>query len=209
MTGIVVIDHGQSNMHSILRALRFLGITHVLTSDPGDLEGASHMILPGVGAFGEAMARLNENGMTGAIREQARRGARLLGICLGMQLLFERSAESPGVAGLGLIPGEVLPLRPHVALKVPHVGWNSTSLAPGVVAPFPDFARLACESPFAYFVHSFYCAPRDAGDVVARTTYAGFQFCSMVRHENIYGVQFHPELSDMRGVHLVRQYAAV
>jgi glutamine amidotransferase len=193
-TRIGIIDYGMGNRRSVQKAFEHVGAEVVLTAEPGSLTGCDGLVLPGVGAFPAGMTNLRERGLEGLITERVAAGTPLLGICLGMQLLFERSEEGEPTAGLGVLAGEVtwLPAGP---LRLPHIGWNEvrferpTALTAGLPAP-------GC--PF-YHVHSLAVRPADPGVVVGSTEY-GERFASVVARENVFGVQFHPEKSSRHGL---------
>ena len=187
-SNVAVIDYDAGNTLSVTRALEKVGARVDLTSDPERVRDADAVVLPGVGAFGDCMKKLEERGMDVACREAFRSGKPFLGVCVALQVIFEDSEESPGAAGLGLLPGGVRRFKGG-GLKVPHMGWNelrvtkATKLLSGV-GP----------SDRAYFVHSFYVDPSDA-DVVAATTDYGQTFCAAIEQGNVSGTQFHPEKS--------------
>ena len=163
---VAIIDYDAGNIRSVEKAIRYLGKEAVVTSDPEKILAADRVILPGVGAFGDAMKRLHAMGLVEVIRQVADRGTPFLGICLGLQLLFEKSEESPGVPGLGLLRGEILRLPELPGLKVPHIGWNSLK--------YPNPGRLfrgIPEESYVYFVHSYYLRAQDEGIVTATTEY--------------------------------------
>ena len=197
---IAVVDYGMGNRRSVEKALDHVGARLRLTADGDELAGADAIVLPGVGAFPEAMRRLRRSGLDALVRERAAAGVPLLGICLGMQLLFERSDEHEGAAGLGLLGGEVTALR---ARKLPHIGWNEVAFPrPGVLT-----AGLGAAAAF-YHVHSFVCRPAEPGDVAGWGDY-GEPFASIVERGNVMGVQFHPEKSSRDGLALLRNFARV
>ena len=199
---VAIVDCGISNVDSVARAVEECGGRARLTGDPDELAGAAAIVLPGVGAFPEAMRRLRERGFDEAIREQAAgQGIPTLGICLGMQLLADASEEHSETEGLGLIAGRVVRLEPAAAdERVPHVGWNE-------VHPEGDPPILRDVEPGKdfYFVHSFRFAPDDEADVLARTPYCG-GFASVVGRERVWGTQFHPEKSQKAGFALLRSF---
>jgi glutamine amidotransferase len=197
---VALVDYGAGNLRSASRALAEAGGEPVVVSEPTGLRGADAIVVPGVGAFAPAMRRLAAAGLVHGLREAARAGVPLIGICLGMQLLFDRSEEGEPVPGLSLLRGIVRRLPPVV--KVPHMGWNV--LDPRV--PDPLFAGLPAR-PFVYFVHSYVVVPTDATSVVAETEY-GCRFASVVRQGTIWGLQFHPEKSSRLGARLLRNLLA-
>jgi glutamine amidotransferase len=197
---IAIVDYGMGNRRSVEKALEHVGTSAVITSDHEKIRAADGVILPGVGAFPEAMRNVAALGLDEVLRERAASGAPLLGICLGQQLLFERSAEHEGAAGLGLLSGSVTALR---APKLPHIGWNLVTFARESVLT----AGLGDAAAF-YHVHSFACRPSDDGDVVGRGEY-GEAFASIVERGSVYGVQFHPEKSSRDGLALLANFARV
>jgi glutamine amidotransferase len=175
-----------------------------LTGDHDTLMAADGLVVPGVGAFPAAMARLRDAGLDELIVRRAQAGTPVLGVCLGMQLLFERSSELGGDAGLGLLPGEVVALRPEpAALKVPHIGWNVVTMTRS--SPLLEALPERCAF---YHVHSFVARPGEAADVLGRGDYGG-PFVSMVARDPVYGVQFHPEKSSTHGLALLRNFTAI
>jgi glutamine amidotransferase len=199
---IVILDYGVGNLKSVHKALERIGAEAAVSSDPASLDAACGVVLPGVGAFGDAMLNLSRRGLVEPLLHQVNRGKPLLGICLGMQLLFDESEEMGRHQGLGLLPGNVVRL-PDGTLTVPHVGWNQLRLASSastspIIAGIPDGA---C----AYFVHSYYVVPQEPGDVAATTGY-GPEFASVVRRGSIWGAQFHPEKSQEVGLALLENY---
>ena len=195
---IAIIDYGAGNMHSIEKALEYVGARAVVTDDPAVVAAARAVVLPGVGSGGAAMARMIERGLDDAIRQATQQGKPFLGICLGMQLLAEHHAEGE-VQGLGLFCGEVrrIPDGP----KIPHMGWNQVMpLREGL----PIFAGLSQDAYF-YFAHSYYVEPQDQHGVAAVTDY-GSPFCSVIVDEHIWGTQFHPEKSGNVGLQLLSNF---
>jgi glutamine amidotransferase len=199
-----IVDYGMGNRRSVEKALERVGARVALTGDHDTLMAADGLVVPGVGAFPAAMARLRDAGLDELIVRRAQAGTPVLGVCLGMQLLFERSAELGGDAGLGLLPGEVVALRPEpAALKVPHIGWNVVTMT----RPSPLLEALPERCAF-YHVHSFVARPGEAADVLGRGDYGG-PFVSMVARDPVYGVQFHPEKSSTHGLALLRNFTAI
>ena len=194
---IAIVDYGMGNRRSVEKALEHVGARPVITAAPDVLRAADGVILPGVGAFPEAMRNVRALGLYGVLRDLE---VPLLGVCLGMQLLFEYSREHEGSAGLGLLPGEVTPLH---APKVPHIGWNLVTFErdSAIAEGLGDAAAF-------YHVHSFACRPVEPGDVVGRGEY-GEPFVSIVERGNVFGVQFHPEKSSRDGLALLANFARV
>ena len=196
-----VVDFGMGNRRSVFKALERVGARPALTSDARTLADARGLVVPGVGAFPEAMRRLRELDLTEPILDRAQAGTPVLGICLGMQLLFDRSEELRETTGLGLIPGEVTWLRTG-GLSVPHIGWTEVQL----VAPSPLTDGLA-ESAF-YHVHSLAARPKNAADVIGISEY-GERFATIVARGRVFGVQFHPEKSSAGGLALLERFVAL
>lgn len=198
---LAVIDYGAGNLRSVLHALRTLGVQDMHIVQAGeDLQGATRIILPGVGAFGAGMQQLREKGFVDPLRQAVQDRIPCLGICLGMQFLFEHSDEMGEHAGLGLLPGHVARFAPHATLKVPHMGWNSLIQQ----RPSPLLADIEAGSQ-VYFVHSYCCVPACEQDVIASTEY-GLPFASAVQRGALFGVQFHPEKSQRVGLQLLRNF---
>jgi glutamine amidotransferase len=202
MAETLIVDYGMGNLRSVEKALSAVGGRPRVSADPDAVRRAGRLILPGVGAFGDAMANLGRTGMDEALREAARAGAPLLGLCLGLQLLFAHSEEFGSHRGLGLIPGKVLGFRAP-GLRVPHIGWNQVE----DLRPDPLFRGIA-EGSYFYFVHSLYVEPDRGEHVLARTTY-GHAFCSVAGRDNVRGAQFHPEKSQDNGKRLLENFLAI
>jgi imidazole glycerol-phosphate synthase subunit HisH len=200
---IAVVDYGMGNRRSVQKALEHVGARALITRQQADLSAADALVVPGVGAFPQGMANLVELGLDEQIRAAAHSGKPVLGICLGMQLLFDRSQEHELTDGLGLIPGEVSRLRSD-GLRIPHIGWNEVTIqrASALTADLGPGPR-----PF-YHVHSLVARPREAGDVVATTVY-GERFASIVARDSVLGVQFHPEKSSLDGLRLLRSFTTM
>ncbi len=197
---LALIDYGAGNLRSIGRALTLAGADVCVVAHPDTGEHYDGLVLPGVGAFGAAMTRLQAAGFPDWIRAQVAAGIPLLGVCLGMQLLFARSEESPESDGLGLLAGDVT--RLPAGLKVPHMGWNQLSLR----RPSPLLEGVA-DGSHVYFVHSYVARPTDEGDVIATTAYGG-EFPAAIQRDRLAGVQFHPEKSGAAGQRLLRSVVA-
>lgn len=195
---IALVDYGSGNLRSVEKALTAVGAEVCLTSDPGVILGADKVLLPGVGAFGDAMSELAERGLTEVIKKTAARGIPLLGICVGMQLLFEESEEHGCHIGLGLLPGRVQRFE-MTGLKIPHTGWNR-------ILPTRDNLLIygLPSGAYAYFNHSYFCEATTA-DTMAYTEY-GSPFSSIVGRGCLYGVQFHPEKSQQVGLTILRNF---
>ncbi|HKH10717.1 MAG TPA: imidazole glycerol phosphate synthase subunit HisH [Rubrobacter sp.] len=197
---VAVIDYDAGNTLSVTRALEKVGARVDLTSDPERVRDADAVVLPGVGAFGDCMKKLEERGMDVACREAFRSGKPFLGVCVALQVIFEDSEESPGAAGLGLLPGGVRRFKAG-GLKVPHMGWNELRL----VRDHPVLDGLDGED--FYFVHSYYPEPAEPDDLVAESEY-GVRFCAAAGRENLLAVQFHPEKSSRAGLRLYENFLA-
>lgn len=195
---IAIIDYGMGNLCSVQKALEHLGADCVITDSAEALAGAEKIILPGVGAFGDAMKELQRRGLIEPIRREIAGGKPFLGICLGLQIFFERSEESPGAAGLGVLPGEVR--RFVTDLKVPHMGWNQLNIR----REAPIYKGIE-DGAFVYFVHSFYVAPERAEDIATTTDYS-MDFASSVWRGNLMGTQFHPEKSQAVGLQMLQNF---
>ena len=200
---IAIIDYDAGNIKSVEKAIQFLGEEAVITRDPQMLLSADGVILPGVGAFGDAMERIRGYELEPVIHKIVEQKTPFLGICLGLQLMFERSDETPGVKGLSLLPGEILRIPDQGELKIPHIGWNSLS--------FPKKSRLFQgieEDSYVYFVHSYYLKAQNGDDVAATTEY-GTLIHAAVEHENIFACQFHPEKSSEVGLHILKNFIGI
>lgn len=200
---VAIIDYGAGNIKSVENAVRYLGQEAVLTRDPAVILSADHVILPGVGAFGDAMVRLRKYGLDNVLREVVKKEIPLLGICLGLQLLFESSEESPGAQGLGILPGKVLRIPDGVGRKVPQIGWNDLT--------YPNEGRLFKgieEGAYVYFVHSYYLRAGDPNIVTARTQY-GVRIDAAVESGNVFATQFHPEKSEAVGMKILGNFLAI
>ena len=199
---IAIVDYGVGNLFSLKSSLAAVGAKAVVTGDTAVLHTADHIILPGVGAFGDAADKLAATGMRDAVLAEARAGKPLLGICLGMQLLFEKGMEYGEHAGLGLIPGTVVDLKPVLpeGLKVPHIGWNALQLR----QPEHPLLKYTLAGDFVYFVHSFYAT--DCADWTLATAEYGVDVTAAVARENVMGCQFHPEKSGAVGLNILRAF---
>jgi imidazole glycerol-phosphate synthase subunit HisH len=199
---VALIDYGAGNLSSVANALRELGVTPVIAGAPDELAGATHLVLPGVGSFGDCMAQLGSRGLLAAIREWVEAGKPYFGICLGYQILFDSSEESPGVEGLGLVRGFVRRFKEKPGLKIPHMGWNSA------VPQKPEegiWSGLGGE-PYFYYVHSYFPVPEDDHVISAETTYGDDTFAAAIALPNLFACQFHPEKSQDAGLRLIRNF---
>jgi imidazole glycerol-phosphate synthase subunit HisH len=199
---IAVVDYGMGNRRSVEKAFAHIGASVTISSDHDRLRSAAGLVVPGVGAFPRGMASLRELGLDDLLRERVAHGTPVLGICLGMQLAFERSTEQGGTPGLGLIAGEVRELD-RGELKLPHIGWNEVSFGAG--SPLADGLPERCAF---YHVHSFAPVPSASEDILGTSVY-GAPFASVVAHESFYGVQFHPEKSSAAGLRLLANFARI
>lgn len=199
MSRVAIIDYGVGNLRSVEKAFAATGCEALVSGDEKVLRAAERLVLPGVGAFGACMKALSERGFDQLVKERVSAGTPLLGVCVGMQLLFEKSDEFGATAGLGLLRGVVR--RFSDDLVVPHVGWNRLDQ----IREDPLFNDVANKS-FFYFVHSYYCEPIDTRTIAGQTEY-GVNYASVVAHENICGVQFHPEKSQASGLQMLKNFA--
>ena len=200
---IALIDYDAGNIKSVEKALQLLGEEVVLTRDRDKLLAADRVILPGVGSFGDAMENLNRFGLVPVIHEITDRGTPFLGICLGLQLLFDRSEESPGILGLGILKGEILRIPEKEGLKIPHMGWNSLELQNN-----GRLFRGIEGQPYVYFVHSYYLEASDEGIVRAAAEY-GTRIHASVEQGNVFACQFHPEKSSDVGLTILKNFASI
>ena len=198
-----IIDYDAGNMKSVQKALEFLGEKALVTRNPKEILAAEKVILPGVGNFGNAMAKLERFGLVSVIKEVAERKIPFLGICLGLQLLFEESEESPGVKGLSLLPGKIVRIPKEEGLKIPQIGWNALQ--------FPAEGRLfkgVPESSYVYFVHSYYLQAAEK-EIVKATTQYGVTVEASVEKNNIFACQFHPEKSSDMGLRILKNFLEI
>ncbi len=196
---INIIDYGMGNLRSVQKAFEFLGYEAKITDNKEEIEKASHLVLPGVGAFGLGMEALNERGFIEVIHSAVEKGKPFLGICLGMQLLFDKSYEHGEHEGLGIIPGEVKRFVLPKEYKVPHIGWNKITIKQGEL-----FDKNA-KGQYVYFVHSYYCDPSNKECIAATSNY-GIDFCAAVAHKNVFATQFHPEKSSEIGLEMLKKF---
>lgn len=200
---IAIIDYDAGNIKSVQKAINLLGEETVLTREREDILAADKVILPGVGAFGDAMEKLERFGLVPVIKEVVEKGTPFLGICLGLQLLFEESEESPGVKGLGILKGKIVKIPEETGLKIPHIGWNSLD--------FPSEGTLfkgIQPNSYVYFVHSFYLQAEEK-EIVKATTKYGVTIEASVEKGNVYACQFHPEKSSDVGLQILKNFLAI
>ena len=200
---IAIIDYDAGNIKSVEKAMQLLGQDVTITRDRETILQADKVILPGVGAFGDAMGKIRQYGLEEVIGEVVDQKTPFLGICLGLQLLFERSDETPGVEGLGILKGEILRISDKEGLKIPHMGWNSLK--------FQNQGRLFAnlpEEPYVYFVHSYYLRAADEGIVTATTEYSTHIHAS-VEKDNVFACQFHPEKSSDVGIQILKNFVEI
>ena len=207
---VAVIDYGMGNLLSVRRGLEHCGATVTVTADPDAILSAPWVVLPGVGAFADGMAELRRQGLDAVVREAAARGIPLLAICLGMQMLLDESEEFGTTAGLGLIPGRVVPVPSMTAdghpPKIPHIGWNALVLPQGRENWEGTLLQEIKPGEAVYFVHSFMASPTDPGDRIADCAYGGVLVSAAIGRENIFGCQFHPEKSGEVGLKVLRRF---
>lgn len=197
---IAIIDYDAGNLKSVEKALMYLGEECIVTRDADKILSADKVILPGVGAFGDAMNKLNKFGLVDVIRQVAVYGKPLLGICLGLQLMFESSDEAPGVEGIGLLKGKIVSIPPKEGLKIPHMGWNSLDIKNG-----SGLFKGIPQQSYVYFVHSYYLQASNPEDVAATTEYSA-HIHAAVEHGNVMACQFHPEKSGDVGLHILKNF---
>lgn len=200
---IAIIDYDAGNLKSVEKALAALGETPIVTRDREEILRADKAILPGVGSFGDAMEHLHRFGLVEVIKDFVASGKPFLGICLGLQLLFDRSDETPGVEGLGILSGEILKIPDCEGLKIPHMGWNSLEITPNAKL-FNGISNGA----YVYFVHSYYLKAKDPAIVAATTNYSTLIHAS-VEKDNVFACQFHPEKSSEVGLHILKNFIEV
>ncbi len=200
MTNVVLIDAGTGNLRSVQKALESIGADVLRTDDPQKVLSGRRVVLPGVGAFGDFMSGLRSRGLEEAVKELTGRAIPLLGICVGMQALFETGEEMGDHAGLGLLAGKAVRFAESLPVKVPHTGWNQLE-----VRNAPRLFDGIHSGAYVYFNHSYYCEARNLSDVIATTDY-GLQHACAVQHKNIFGVQFHPEKSQAVGLRILKNF---
>jgi len=201
MTKIAIIDYQMGNLRSVQKGFEKVGHAATITASPADLAAADKIVLPGVGAFGDAIAELRRRDLVGPIRDAIAAGKPFLGICLGLQLLFDVGYEGGEFEGLGILRGKVVRFDLPHEFKVPHMGWNRGQL----LRPAPHLKDIA-DGTFFYFVHSYYCVPEDPRVVAIETDY-GQPFCAAVWRDNLFATQFHPEKSQAEGLKILKNFA--
>ena len=200
---IAIIDYQMGNLRSVQKALERVGHPATITSDAREIARADKIILPGVGAFEDAIAELRRRNLVQPIKDAVAANKPFLGICLGLQLLFDVGYENGTHEGLGILPGEVVRFDVPAELKVPHMGWNALA-----IRRRPPLLEGLAEGTYVYFVHSYYVKPRDASVIATETDYGG-QFCSMIWRGNLFATQFHPEKSQADGLKILRNFAGL
>ena len=200
MKEVILIDAGTGNLRSVQKALESISANVERTDDPQKVLSGKRIVLPGVGAFGDFMSGMRARGLESVIKDIAARGIPLLGICVGMQALFEVGEEMGEHVGLGLLPGRVARFDESLSVKIPHTGWNQLEVKQDVLL----FNQVDAGA-YVYFNHSYYCQPQNSSDVIATTDY-GLQYACAVQHKNIFGVQFHPEKSQLVGLQILKNF---
>lgn len=203
MNDVILIDAGTGNLRSVQKALEMVGAKVERTDDPRKVLAGKCVVLPGVGAFGDFMSGLRSRGLEDTVKEIARRGVPLLGICVGMQALFDVGEEMGEHAGLGMLAGKVVRFAESLSVKIPHTGWNQVE----VEKESPLLTGIKAGA-YVYFNHSYYCQPWNSSDVIAMTDY-GLKYACAVQHENIFGVQFHPEKSQAVGLQILKDFLEI
>ena len=200
---IAIIDYGAGNLQSVKKALDFIGAESVITDNIETINACDKILLPGVGSFGDAMDSMTQKDLVDTVKQNAMSGKPFLGICLGLQLLFEESEESPGVKGLGIFKGKIKKFSPDMGLKIPHIGWNSLE-----IKQKDTLFKGIPENSYVYFVHSYYLHAEDENEIATVTNY-GIDFHSAVGKNNIFATQFHPEKSGDVGLQILRNFASM
>lgn len=196
---IAIANYGMGNLRSVSKAFEHIGATVFITNSPEEILKSNALIVPGVGAFGDCIQNLNKLGLLDAIKKFISAGKPYLGLCLGMQILFDESEEAPGVKGLGIFSGTVKKFSSSLGLKIPHMGWNQIKIKNDFFPGVPD-------NSYMYFVHSYYAEPLDKSIIACETEY-GIKFCSAIRKDNIFATQFHPEKSQELGLKILLNFS--
>jgi glutamine amidotransferase len=209
---IAIVDYGMGNIHSVQKALESLGAETKVTSDRADIAACEKIVLPGVGAFGDAMQELKKQGLISVLEKTVKDKKTFLGICLGFQLLFESSQESPRVKGLGICKGRTVIFDKKKAKKIPHMGWNQLKKVKSLPQSGKSKVKSECpllkdisDDSYVYFCHSYYPEPKDK-NIIAATTDYGIDFASVIWQDNVFGVQFHPEKSQAVGMKILKNF---
>ena len=200
-----IIDYGSGNLRSVANALRSLGEDPRIIASPDEVGDTTHLLLPGQGAFGDCMERLEERSLAPFLKEWISKDQPYFGICVGYQILFDTSEEAPDASGLGIIPGTVRRFSEEPGLKIPHMGWNSASSSRGDTRVW----RGLGEDPFFYYIHSYFPKPLDSSSVVAETTHGTQCFAGAIERGNLFACQFHPEKSQEAGLRLIRNFLGI
>ena len=200
MSEVILVDAGTGNLRSVQKALESLAVTVQRTDDPEMIRRGERVVLPGVGAFGDFMSGLRARCLEDAVKDVVKHGIPLLGICVGMQALFDIGEEMGQYSGLGLLPGRVARFEESLSVKIPHTGWNQVEVKKDALL----FNQIN-DGAYVYFNHSYYCQPEESSDVLATTDY-GLQYACVVQRENIFGVQFHPEKSQAVGLRILKNF---
>lgn len=200
-----IIDYGGGNLRSVANALRALGEDPAIVASPDQIGEVTHLLLPGQGAFGDCMERLEKRGLASFLKDWIAADRPYFGICVGYQLLFESSEEAPGVAGLGVVPGTVRRFQDEPGLKIPHMGWNSATATRGETSVWQGLG----EEPYFYYIHSYFPVPLEPSAVVAESTYGSQKFAAAVERGRMFACQFHPEKSQEAGLRLIRNFLGI
>lgn len=201
---IAIIDYGMGNIHSVAKALKGMGVKTLITNNPDDLKSAQKIVLPGVGAFNDAMVELEKRNLVSAIHDAIKNKKIFLGICLGMQLLFEKSQEAKNISGLCVLKGEVKKFSDKKGIKVPQIGWNRLNVTSRDCPLLKDIP----EEPYVYFCHSYYPQPSEK-KIIAATCNYGLEISAVIWEDNVFGVQFHPEKSQDVGLKILRNFLEI
>ncbi len=200
-----IIDYGGGNLRSVANALRSLGEEPKIIASPQDMADTTHLLLPGQGAFGDTMERLEQRGLATFLSAWLAADQPYFGICVGYQILFDASEEAPGARGLGVVPGTVRRFDDEPGLKIPHMGWNSASACRGETRVWQGLGQ----DPYFYYIHSYFPEPLDPASVVASTTHGSQHFAAAVEQGNLFACQFHPEKSQETGLRLIRNFLGI
>lgn len=200
-----IIDYGGGNLRSVANALRALGEDPVIVASPEQVADCTHLLLPGQGEFGDTMQRLEQRGLASFLKDWITADRPYFGICVGYQILFESSEESPEIRGLGILPGTVRRFQDEPGLKIPHMGWNSATATRGDTRVWQGLGV----DPYFYYIHSYFPAPAEPADVVATTTHGSQAFAGAVERGNLFACQFHPEKSQQSGLRLISNFLGI